>query len=293
MWSGARIRPASGPYLVSTTTVAVENTHNFGGGTVQPLDRLLALRALADEHGLFLHLDGARLWNAHVASGIALAAYGTLFDTVSVCFSKGLGAPVGSMLVSSAERIAEARVWRKRYGGGMRQVGVLAAACTYALDQHVHRLAEDHAHAPADRRGLRRRGADCGRPVRTSTPTSSRCSSTTPPGHPPRSSWPPPAARACSCPRWAHGSSGSSRTWRSTTRPRSKPPTSWLGSSPRRRCGRSSPMCRHIGRRNQAVSATPSGWLGSDGSLSRTSAGVCQSRVRRGRLFSLAATWSR
>ncbi|MET0740712.1 MAG: GntG family PLP-dependent aldolase [Candidatus Nanopelagicales bacterium] len=141
------IRPASGPYLVSTTTVAVENTHNFGGGTVQPLDRLLALRALADEHGLSLHLDGARLWNAHVASGVALAAYGSLFDTVSVCFSKGLGAPVGSLLVSSAERIAEARVWRKRYGGGMRQIGVLAAACAHALDQHLDRLAEDHTHA--------------------------------------------------------------------------------------------------------------------------------------------------
>jgi threonine aldolase len=141
------IRPAAGPYLVSTTTVAVENTHNFGGGTVQPLDRLLALRELADEHGLWLHLDGARLWNAHVASRVPLAVYGSLFDTVSVCFSKGLGAPVGSLLAASAARIAEARVWRKRYGGGMRQVGVLAAACTYALDHNIERLADDHEHA--------------------------------------------------------------------------------------------------------------------------------------------------
>jgi threonine aldolase len=139
--------PDAGPYLVSTAAVAVEDTHNFGGGTVQDLADLRALRAWADTTGVGLHLDGARLWNAHVATGVALADIGELFDTVTVCLSKGLGAPVGSVLVSSAERIAQARVWRKRYGAGMRQVGILAAAGLHALDHHVDRLAEDHARA--------------------------------------------------------------------------------------------------------------------------------------------------
>jgi threonine aldolase len=143
----AFVRPDSGPYLVSTTAIAVENTHNFGGGTVQPLDRLQAVRELADEHGLAVHLDGARLWNAHVASGVPMAAYGAIADTVSVCLSKGLGAPVGSVLVGSAEQMASARVWRKRYGAGMRQVGILAAAGLHALDHHVERLSDDHARA--------------------------------------------------------------------------------------------------------------------------------------------------
>ena len=143
----AFVRPNGGPYLVSTTAIAVENTHNFGGGTVQPLEALQAVREIADEHGMAVHLDGARLWNAHVASGVPLHAYGAIADTVSVCLSKGLGAPIGSVLASSAERIASARVWRKRYGAGMRQVGILAAAGLYALDHHVERLAEDHARA--------------------------------------------------------------------------------------------------------------------------------------------------
>jgi threonine aldolase len=139
--------PDAGPYMVSTAAIAVENTHNFGGGTVQPLEQLQRLKHGADELGIKVHLDGARLWNAHVATGVPLADYGALADTVSVCLSKGLGAPVGSVLVSNAERIAAARVWRKRYGGGMRQVGVLAAAGRYALDHHLARLAEDHARA--------------------------------------------------------------------------------------------------------------------------------------------------
>jgi threonine aldolase len=143
----AFVRPNAGPYLVSTTAIAVENTHNFGGGTVQPLAALQAVREIADEHGIAVHLDGARLWNAHVATGVPLHAYGAVADTVSVCLSKGLGAPVGSVLVSSAERIASARVWRKRYGAGMRQVGILAAAGLHAIDQHVERLAEDHVRA--------------------------------------------------------------------------------------------------------------------------------------------------
>ena len=139
--------PDAGPYQVSTAAVAVENTHNFGGGTVQLPERVAAVAAFAREHGLGLHLDGARLWNAHVATGTPLAELAAPFDTVSVCLSKGLGAPVGSVLVSSAERIAEARVWRKRYGAGMRQAGIIAAAGLYALQHHVARLAEDHARA--------------------------------------------------------------------------------------------------------------------------------------------------
>ena len=143
----ALITPDAGPYQVSTAAIEVENTHNFGGGTVQPADRVAAVQVLAREHGLGLHLDGARLWNAHVATGTPLAELAGGFDTVSVCLSKGLGAPVGSVLVASAERIATARIWRKRYGGGMRQAGILAAAGLYALDHHVDRLADDHRRA--------------------------------------------------------------------------------------------------------------------------------------------------
>jgi threonine aldolase len=139
--------PDMGPFFVRTTAVSVENTHNFAGGTVVPLETLEALRAWADDAQVGIHLDGARIWNAHVATGTPLAAYGAQVDVLAVCLSKGLGAPVGSLVVGSADTIAEARVWRKRMGGGMRQIGVLAAAGAYALDHHVERLAEDHAHA--------------------------------------------------------------------------------------------------------------------------------------------------
>lgn len=141
------LAPDAGPYLVSTAAVALENTHNFGGGTVQPYPHLRAVHDLCRARGIALHLDGARLWNAHVATEVALADYGRLFDTVSVCFSKGLGAPIGSMLLASADVIAEARVWRKRLGAGWRQAGLLAAAAAYALDHQVDRLADDHAAA--------------------------------------------------------------------------------------------------------------------------------------------------
>jgi threonine aldolase len=143
----ALIAPDAGPYLVSTKAIAVENTHNFGGGAVQDPGHVAAVVALARDHGLAVHLDGARLWNAAVASGASLRELAADFDTVSVCLSKGLGAPVGSVLVSTADRIAEARVWRKRYGAGMRQVGILAAAGRYALAHHIERLADDHARA--------------------------------------------------------------------------------------------------------------------------------------------------
>lgn len=140
-------RPNSGPYLVSTTAIAIENTHNFGGGSVQPYDEIVALRLGANELGLALHLDGARIWNAHVATGISFADYGQHFDTMSVCLSKGLGAPIGSIMLSTQERITKARIWRKRYGAGMRQVGILAAAGHYALDHNIPLLAQDHRRA--------------------------------------------------------------------------------------------------------------------------------------------------
>ena len=142
-----QVRPKGDWHLTSTAAIAVENSHNRGGGLVQPLAELRELRDRSREAGVAVHLDGARIWNAHVASGVPLSTYGGLADTASVCFSKGLGTPVGSVLVGSAERIAAARLWRKRLGGGMRQVGVLAAACLYALDHHLPRLAEDHEHA--------------------------------------------------------------------------------------------------------------------------------------------------
>ncbi|MEI2775312.1 MAG: GntG family PLP-dependent aldolase [Tetrasphaera sp.] len=139
--------PIADAYQVSTALIALENTHNFAGGTITPYDALQAIREGSLQHGVRMHLDGARLWNAHVATGVELAAYGQLFDTVSVCLSKGLGAPVGSVLVGSADAMAAARVWRKRYGAGMRQVGILAAAGLYALDHNLVRLGDDHDRA--------------------------------------------------------------------------------------------------------------------------------------------------
>jgi threonine aldolase len=142
-----QVRPQDNWHLTGTAAIAVENSHNRGGGLVQPLDELQKLWDWSRGAGVSIHLDGARIWNAASASGVPLDTYGRLADTASVCFSKGLGTPVGSVLVSSAERIAAARLWRKRLGGGMRQVGVLGAACLYALDHHLDRLAEDHEHA--------------------------------------------------------------------------------------------------------------------------------------------------
>ena len=142
-----QVRPRDNWHLTATAAIAVENPHNRGGGLVQPLEQLQALWDWSRQAGVDVHLDGARIWNASVASGVDLATYGGLADTASVCLSKGLGAPVGSVLVASAERIAAARLWRKRLGGGLRQAGVLAAAGLYALDYHLDRLAEDHEHA--------------------------------------------------------------------------------------------------------------------------------------------------
>lgn len=144
--------PNAGPYLVSTTAIAVENTHNFGGGTVQSIDEIKKLREATTKLGIALHLDGARIWNAHIASGVSLLEYGKYFDTISVCLSKGLGAPIGSVMLSTKERVSSARVWRKRYGAGMRQVGIIAAAGLYAIENNIPRLVEDHkkAHLIAD-----------------------------------------------------------------------------------------------------------------------------------------------
>jgi threonine aldolase len=155
-----KVRP-SNDHLVRTRLVCLENTHNRGGGRVYPFEKVQAISAWARQHGLLMHLDGARLWNAVVATGISPGAWGELFDSVSVCFSKGLGAPVGSALTGPRDFIARARRVRKLFGGGMRQAGVIAAAALYAVDHHVERLADDHrnaqviAQAIADTPGLR------------------------------------------------------------------------------------------------------------------------------------------
>ncbi len=163
--SGVTVRPLDGTHgLLSLDTLRealppddihspqsrliwLENTHNRGGGTVHPFDAVRAIGAWAASVGVPMHLDGARLWNAVTATGTPAAAWAAPFATVSVCFSKGLGAPVGSALAGSKAQIALARRYRKLFGGAMRQVGFLAAACLYALDHHVERLADDHANA--------------------------------------------------------------------------------------------------------------------------------------------------
>src|SRR3954447_9314715 len=119
--------PDMGPFFVPTRAISLENTHNFGGGAVTPLEDLQQVRRFADERGVGVHVDGARIWNAHVATGTPLREYGAVADAVMVSLSKGLGAPIGSLMVSDAARIDEARVWRKRLGGGMRQGGGVSA----------------------------------------------------------------------------------------------------------------------------------------------------------------------
>ncbi len=143
------------PHFPRTRLLCLENTHNRGGGRIQPYGNVESLCAWARQRGLRTHLDGARLWNAAVASGIPLARWSQHFDTVNVCFSKGLGAPVGSALAGPRDLIREALRHRKVFGGGMRQAGVLAAAALHALDHHVDRLAEDHGNARKLAAGLR------------------------------------------------------------------------------------------------------------------------------------------
>ncbi len=142
------------------TLLSVENTSNRGGGRVTTVDRCASLCAVAHAAGLRAHLDGARLWNAHVQSGQPLAAFARSFDVVNVCFSKGLGAPVGSMWTGPRALAERARRCRKMLGGGMRQVGILAAAAHYALDNHLPLLADDHARAQRSWECLRSMGYD-------------------------------------------------------------------------------------------------------------------------------------
>ncbi|MEM1310434.1 MAG: low-specificity L-threonine aldolase [Cyanobacteria bacterium P01_H01_bin.153] len=149
----AALRPWNEHYP-RTKLVCLENTHNRGGGSIFPLSEIQSIAQVCQENNLRLHLDGARFWNACVATGISEAEYAAFFDTVSVCFSKGLGAPVGSALVGSRELIQRARRFRKMFGGGMRQAGIIAAGALYALQNHRDRLSEDHANARHLAQGL-------------------------------------------------------------------------------------------------------------------------------------------
>lgn len=165
LWSGVQLMPITGRhgvlqkdniinairgdayYFPKTTLVCLENTHNRAGGTIYPLE---AIKEISDEmkkRNIHLHLDGARIWNASVATGIPPDEYAAYVDSISVCFSKGLGAPVGSMLLGKKEFIARAHKFRKVFGGGMRQAGILAAACLYAIENNIDRLKDDHANA--------------------------------------------------------------------------------------------------------------------------------------------------
>jgi threonine aldolase len=138
--------------------LAMENTHNQSGGRVFPLEPLKEAAAVAREHGLAVHLDGARIFNASVASGIPVATWAEPFDSLTFCLSKGLGAPIGSVLCGSSDFILRAHRARKQMGGGMRQAGIVAAAGLYALDHHVERLADDHSNAQRLATGLQSLG---------------------------------------------------------------------------------------------------------------------------------------
>jgi threonine aldolase len=164
-FTAAQLRDAVNPpadlHMAPTRVVCLENTHNAGGGRVWPLARVREVAEEARRHGLAVHLDGARLLNAVVASGTAASAYGREADTVTLCLSKGLGCPLGALLAGSRERMARARRLKHLFGGAMRQAGIVAAAGLYALEHHVERLAEDHANARRLAEGL----AEAGLPV--------------------------------------------------------------------------------------------------------------------------------
>ncbi|HEY7003659.1 MAG TPA: threonine aldolase family protein [Gaiellaceae bacterium] len=155
------VNPPGDLHTAPTRLVCIENTHNGGGGRVWPLAHLQQVVAEARSHGLSVHLDGARLMNAVVASGTSAAEYGQEFDTVTLCLSKGLGCPLGAVIAGSSERMAKARRCKHLFGGAMRQAGIVAAGGVYALDHHVERLAEDHANARRLAEGL----LDAGLPV--------------------------------------------------------------------------------------------------------------------------------
>lgn len=143
----AVIRPPNAYYMPRTKVIEIENTHNGAGGTIWPMENILALKKLVEKYKLKFHLDGARIWNASVATGISVKEYASQFDSVSCCLSKSLGAPVGSIIGGTKDFIREAYRVRKAFGGGMRQAGILAAAGLYALKNNISRLAEDHANA--------------------------------------------------------------------------------------------------------------------------------------------------
>lgn len=149
------IRPKDDHYP-QTSLICLENTHNRAGGTIFPLEQIEQIYELAQKHHLKMHLDGARLWNASIETGLSLKDYGQFFDSVSLCFSKGLGAPVGSIVVGTADFIKKAHFYRKAYGGGMRQIGILAAACIFAVENHFEHLAEDHSNAKLLAEGLQK-----------------------------------------------------------------------------------------------------------------------------------------
>ena len=150
--------PPRDPHRAPATVVAIENTHNAAGGRIFPLETIREIANTGRAHGLGIHLDGARIWNASVATGIPLADWAAPFDTVSCCLSKGLGAPVGSLVATSAAYAETLHRFRKRMGGGMRQAGIVAAGGLYALDHQLDRLAEDHDNAARLATGLRERG---------------------------------------------------------------------------------------------------------------------------------------
>jgi threonine aldolase len=134
-------------YFPKTTLICLENTHNRHGGTVIDLDYIKDVKMLADKYGIKMHLDGARLWNASVETGISMKEYSEAFDTINICLSKGLGAPIGSLLVGSKESITMALKWRKILGGGMRQAGIIAAGGLYAIKNNFDKLKDDHENA--------------------------------------------------------------------------------------------------------------------------------------------------
>jgi len=141
------IRPTSAYYMARTKVIEIENTHNRAGGTINPIENIIEISQLARKNNLLLHLDGARIWNASVETGISVSEYAKHFDTVSCCLSKGLGAPIGSIIASNKELIEKAFRVRKAWGGGMRQIGILAAAGLFALKNNINRLKEDHEKA--------------------------------------------------------------------------------------------------------------------------------------------------
>ncbi len=143
-------------HIPATTLICLENTHNRAGGTVYPLDEIKKIRGATKPLGIKMHLDGARLWNATIATGIPLDQYAKHFDSASVCLSKGLGAPIGSLISGTSDFVRTARRNRKMFGGGMRQVGLIAAAGIYAIENNFNRLIEDHRNAKALAQGLSR-----------------------------------------------------------------------------------------------------------------------------------------